>query len=369
MTVTGGTDYGLATGLQSQNGAGTGGSASKPAGIASAGQPTLQVTCNGQTVAANSSTCFISAQPAFPQLVASLVPAAGQALSGNVQWTLVAVYDSPEYPVKDPNTGVVTWYYWEYTYTTGPITLPATSSWTVANYVAQLYGGAAKLSYTGSYSGSISFNILGNPNPFVSTVQSALAAYPWRPSLPWYLFQLVNQESSYKQFNTGTVNRYLPNWGTPQGFGLMQVDLLFWPDSYQVLIWDWTQNVTLGSGILQGDITSANNFWLTQQNSFNAYNSLAAQHGAQPAPPPWDVTEGGPPGGGCLFSYNLGEAGAHPFSDAIAMKYYNAGAGSPYLQFVGPSSPTSYDAHWAYSQTGGNLTDYPELVCSKTQGN
>ena len=340
-------------------------SAPKP-GITVQPIATLQVTCNGQTVTTNSAICFISAQPTFPQIVASLVPQSGQTINGAVQWRIVCVYDSP----VDPSTGT----YYEYIWT--PVASTQSSTWNVTRDVSALFGGTATISYTyGPSSGSITFRITADPsqlNPTVNTVQAALASYPWLQPQPWYLYQLVNQESSYHQFNLPGTNQYLPNWGAPQGFGLMMVDLKFWPIYYDDIIWDWTQNVKRGAGILQNEITDANTFWTQQLNAFLDYNNGVTTVNnikpSPPAPPPGDVFEGGAPGGGCLFSVNLQEANSHSFSDAIAMKYYNAGEGTPYLQFV-VSSPSSFDGHWALNQTGGNQTDYPALVCSKTQGN
>jgi hypothetical protein len=366
VSVTGGADIGFATGFQPQNGQATNGVGVKRVPLAATGAPTLQVTCNGQTVTANSSTCFISADPAFPQLVASLTPAT------NVQWTFTAVYDSPPYQVKnDPS-----WYYWEYTCSASG----SGSSWNVAN-TGGICGGSATISYTGSYNGSITFNILGY-NPTVSAVQTALSAYPWMPSQPWYLFQLVNQESSYYQFcpapplkatNCTAARSNWPHWGPPEGFGLTQVDLTQNPPSvYQSVIWDWTQSVTLGSRILQHDIANASSSWAQSLLDYSSYVNGTLTNGVVPPylAPPSDVLEGGPPGGGCLFSYNYpAKEGTHPYSDAIAMKYYNAGAGSPYEQFVGPTSATAFDGHWAFSPYGGNGTDYVNAVCTATPGN
>ena len=311
VTVTGGSDYGLVTGFAQQSGAGTGGAASQNVNVAPAGQPTLQVTCNGQPV--NSSICSISSTPAFPNLVASLVSPSGQTLSGNVQWTFSTVYDSPPYkgfcppPVGSPVPCLI-WYEFYFPGPTGSVsqTVAAGAAWTVRNSLNQICGGLATISYTyGSFQGSVTFYILGHntgsngANPSVSTVQAALSAYPWTPPQPWYLLQLVNQESSYYQFNPPGTNEYRPDWGPPLGFGLMQVDLLFWPDSYQSVIFDWTQNVTLGSGILKGYIASANTFWSNQQSTFADFNEGILTNNVIPSPlaaPPDDVFEGGPLG-------------------------------------------------------------------------
>jgi len=250
----------------------------------------------------------------------------------------------------------------------------------VANDLNQVCGGLATISYTyGSFHGSISFYIVGyntgnnGANPSVSTVQAALSAYAWTTPQPLYLFQLVNQESQYHQFNLPGGNQFKPNWGPPLGFGLMQVDLLFWPDSCQSVIFDWTQNVMKGSDILQDDINDAKNFWLTQQANFAAYNQGALTNSAPlnpQLPPPTDIVEGNNPGPGCTFSYSyLNEPGTHSFSDAIAMKYYNAGEGDPYLQFFLPYPQGSFNGHWVLHEEGGNGTDYPALVCNKTTGN
>lgn len=265
-------------------------------------------------------------------------------------------------------------------------TTPASNqsaSWNVTPDVSEINGGTATLSYAyGSYSGSLVFNILGN-NPSVATVQGLISSYPWNPAQPWYVYQLINRESSYDQFCPPPPTKVFgcassmasqPHWGSPEGFGLTQFDLTQNQPvtQYQYVIWDWGQNLTAGEGLLQGDITAANASWSQSSLTYGNYLSGKLTGGAVPpyVPPPSDVVEGGPPGGGCVFSYNSGELqeGAHPFSDAIAMKSYNAGQKVPYMQFVGPTAG-NFDGHWAFNPYGGNGTDYVDAVCSATQGN
>ena len=374
VTVTGGFNYGLVTGFAQQNGAGTGGAASRNVNVAPAGQPTLQVTCNGQAV--NSSICSISGTPAFPNLIASLVGPSGQTLSGNVQWTFSTVYISPPYQPKSgcPGPGGTpipcsVWYEFYFPGPTGSVSQTTGTTWTVANSLNQICGGLATISYTyGSFQGSISFYIIGyntgnndpNPNdanPSISTVQAKLSGYAWQQPQPWYLFQLVNHESEYHQFNLPGTNQYRPNWGPPLGFGLMQVDLTQYTQStYESVIFDWTQNVMKGSAILQDDINQADDNWDTWVGNWNAYN---LQNPGFPVPAPFNTQEGP-----CTFS--IAPSGSqHSFSDAIAMKYYNAGRGVPYLQYTGtdPRIP----GNWIEKPLGGNGTDYPALVCSTPQ--
>jgi hypothetical protein len=211
--------------------------------IYGAGEPSLSVTVEGMAISPNS-TVFITPAPAFPSLVASLVPAQGQPLSGNVSWQFVATYTSPEY--TNTKTGVVS----STAYTcsapgSGPGTLPAGTPWNIANEgETTICGGNATISCTyGSYSRTFALKVLGQ-NPAPSAAQTLLESYTWTsPPVPWFLFKLVNHESVFRQFNASGSRINLPNYGPPQGFGIMQLD----PPDNLSQIWDWTRNVNEGA--------------------------------------------------------------------------------------------------------------------------
>ncbi|WP_147379582.1 hypothetical protein [Culturomica massiliensis] len=82
--------------------------------------------------------------------------------------------------------------------------------------------------------------------------------------------RLIRQESQYRQFNPGT--KYgsawtssvgCPNWGTPHGWGLMQLDVLnsscgelhrdgkYRPSAEA--LWNWKENLKVGYAFLTGE--------------------------------------------------------------------------------------------------------------------
>ena len=82
--------------------------------------------------------------------------------------------------------------------------------------------------------------------------------------------RLIRQESQYRQFNPGT--KYgsawtssvgCPNWGTPHGWGLMQLDVLnsscgelhrdgkYRP--FAEALWNWKENLKVGYAFLTGE--------------------------------------------------------------------------------------------------------------------
>ena len=325
-----------------QNGAGgQGGSSSATVPILGAGEPTLSVTVGGAPVSPNS-IVYISPVPQFPALVATLIPAAGQTLSSAVSWQFVATYNSPVDPIKKT--------YVTYTCTapgSGPRVLAANVPWNIANEGPNLIcGGNVIISYTyGAYSRQFSFNIWGQ-NPALGTVKALLNSYAWQNMpAPWFLFQLVNHESQFHQFNAGNVRTSQPNWGPPQGFGIMQLD----PPDTVFQIFDWTQNVPEGERRLDqiyGPPSAP--AWNQQLQLWAAWNEQYPQ-ATYPPPPP--ISQGT-----CTFQYPPTGV-AHPFSDAIWMGFYNTGpGGTPYITF----NPNLAANGWA---SGGAAYNYVGLVC------
>lgn len=294
-----------------------------PAGPA----PALLVTSNGVAVSANSQV-WISATPAL-SLFASLVPAPGTTLSGTVNW---------QYSFATTCCGSFDWYCYD------SVTASASSPWDLGSYVGAC-GGAATVTatYAGYAPQSLTFSILGT-NPTKAAVNSFIG------SSPWFLHQMVQLESGYVQFagNGG------PNFGPPNGFGLMQVD----PPGNAYQIWDWKQNATAGLAILSAFGTSATSYWnglLANWNSFNVNNPDHA------IGPPSDTSEGP-----CAFSYNSPAGGTYPYSDAVWIKSYNSGYSSPFIQLSIFNTNGFPQAAWIINDLNNKGVDYVQVVCSAT---
>ncbi len=263
---------------------------------------------------------FITSTPALP-LFASLLP---QPLTGNVNWKLSIMYDSPG----------------SYTYTCSLApTVAASSTWNIGGSPPYC-GGTATLSFTyGPALGSVSFTILGQ-NPSVATVKSLLVTGPC------YAEQLANSESpGYLQFQSSGY----PVFGSPNGYGIMQIDYNNSP--YDV--WDWLTNVDDGLNTISSDAAIATAFLTSEINLWSAYKSTHIPL----APAPYVATEGP-----CSFSISPA-SGEHPYSDAIAIKSYNSGPPSV-------SRPTGAYIYFANAWTFNTLSntspqfDYVYRVCT-----
>ena len=305
----------------------------------------LNVTADGTPVTGGS-TVYITQAPVMPALVANLVAAQGATLSGNVSWQVVFHYNTAGS------------YDWSDTVPAQPRTLSDLSAWNISGDMSGVAGGNATMAYVyGSYTGTFKFQVLGT-NPTPDMVRSRLGADPW------FLQQLVNHESGYLQFNEkGT--RGTPNFGPPNGFGIMQLD----PPDSSFQIWDWTQNVDAGK--LRLNNFYLDDFWAHQVTAWSDFNDA---HPSVAVMPPTDEPEGP-----CVFSMNP-NGSAHSFSDAIWIKRYNTGNGGvPYIQFNAYTDPTTQTprgiwlknplSSWvnkATKQLKGQW-DYVALVCSTPQ--
>ena len=302
----------------------------------------------------------ISSAPAFPPLTAQLTGPAGQTLTGQVDWRLTSHYPySYNTTGKDANGNSITVVNNVDIICGAPEVgtdtfLDASVPWNIGSGLAYLCGGNATLEYTYAQTpGSFNFRILGQ-NPNYSTVESQLSTYPWfaaNGGTPWFLYQLVNQESSYQQFNNTGAKAGLPNYGAPQGFGLMQVD----PPRSPATLYDWTHNAGDGLAILQGFYAVP--YWQAQKASWQRYNALQSQSPTFNPPP--DDTEGT-----CTFSY-APLATEYPYSDAVWIKRYNSGGASKnfsYNNFITFSAPA-----WIINHLAPNGTNYVLAVCNRNQ--
>ena len=286
------------------------------------GPPTIQINSEGVPLQPNA-CAHITNDPRMPNLTFQLVPGAGApAPSGNVGWDLYiswihpdGLYDSP-LDVK--------------------ATLSANAVWTPT--FPNIQGGQSTVAADWS---SILLPISQNfcidgIQPFTSTIKTYLQNdYSY-----WSLPKLVDQESSWLQFL-----RNQPYWGppAPYGYGIMQLTI---PAATPPQIWNWQANVDQGTAEFASNQASANSFWQTQVNAYNA----AGQPVAAPA--------NDPEGGYCVFSYTPDGSATHSFADAIALKRYNGVGNGQYLTF---NTSTKV---WVFSYLANNGTNYVAAVCS-----
>lgn len=303
---------------------------------------TLTVTGNGTALTANTCDAAPDPNPASissgnpPQMPTIIAQLNGAVLTGNVNWQLNTLYTAQD--------GA------SFAYQTPPTTLPATQAWTVP-FTNGLIGGDATLTYT--YNGttnSFTFCINGT-NPSTSAVTSLLG------NNPWYLIRIAERESDLQQFaDNGT-----PLWGTPAGFGIMQIDTSGQSiPPLQINLFSWTANVANGKVKVNTDQSVGLSWWNSQVMQYQAW--LELNPGSSP---PSNVLEGAN-GNSCTFSYNSPAGGAYPFSDAIAIQNYNGNynfsTGSK-AYFISWNNVGAYKMNpvWATNDTG-----YVGAVCSES---
>ena len=173
---------------------------------------------------------------------------------------------------------------------------------------------------------------VGGGNPTVAAVKARLG------TSPWFLQQLVNGESGYAQFSSNSQ----PNFGPPNGFGIMQLD----PPDDPYEIWTWTDNVD--KGVARLNAFKATTYWQNQLLAESTYDNL---NPGNPAQRPANQTASS-----CVFAYTP-TGNQYPFSDAVWIKRYNSGFVRPYIAF---------NNGWVIDNLNDKGADYVSYVCSLT---
>ena len=121
----------------------------------------------------------------------------------------------------------------------------------------------------GSVATDLAFNIWGQ-NPNIGSTGN-IATYLNSLNPPWWFGHALTDESSNQQFITGTLTsptgEYFgtPVWGTPDGFGLAQVDGVGSPGMLSDnVMWAWTTNLLTGVAIANGKSSTAQT-WISNQ--------------------------------------------------------------------------------------------------------
>jgi hypothetical protein len=206
-------------------------------------------------------------------------------------------------------------------------------------------------------------------NPLKSNVYAYVASLP--DSLaPWFYKKMMTHESGsqidthLRQFNpdgnvspdwTSTIAT--PNWGYPDGWGIMQIDLSSIGQHLpEQGLWSWQYNVRRGLWVLNGKLNNrvapgasgrgARQFWEEQVAAY--YDFCNANPGSAP-PPPDNITYGA-----STFGYTP-QTGQHSFRDAIWIKQYNGASGGNFISWV--------SNHWEIHSTNSSGINYVQIVC------
>jgi hypothetical protein len=206
------------------------------------------------------------------------------------------------------------------------------------------------------------FYIRGN-NPEENVVQTLLSELS--NDGIWFLNRLVREESQYEQFNDGgapstdwTSSDDCPNWGYPNGWGLMQLD----PPGLENNLWNWRENVTNGYNFLNGEKRNiALGGWNQHIGAYNTDRALDAS-----------LTNSGEThttiinGDNETFDFDL-EPGVGEYSlfDACWIKAYNGVSGDIPI----PGENRVYTGYYYIWRNQGDDAENPRWVINNTNSN
>ena len=332
---------------------GTGPVARGSASVRSQASPLILLYLSGQRIS-EGSTVVIDGSPSFPDVSVRLsMPPGVLSPVGAVNWHFSASYSYHSEYGNNIFDGIYSCSF----LSDGSVSLPYETAWSLRTQAGTgICGGTATVDYTfGALKGSATFVIKGQNVPY-QTTQAYLNTFKYEyGQLPWFLFQLVNQESAYRQFRAPIPSSVstpstagVPLLGPPRGFGVMQVEDP--PSSFQ--LWDWRENVKAGVAAVNATYLTASKRWKAAQDAFTSWNS---DHPTSQVDPPIDTSEGN-----CSFSFSP-SGQSHSFLDALWVKSYNSG--QPYIQFVTPR-PGVASGGWRINPLGLNGTNYIQALCA-----
>ncbi len=211
----------------------------------------MVVTGNGEVID-NNGFAYITAEPRMPNLEAAFYPE-GLLGSGTINLTI----DYDRHQVSQHSE-----------YSSGAI--PIGSKWGVRSAMGDAIRGGRAV-FAGECLGHTfaQTNHIRGTNPSTTAVEAAIG------NDPWYAKAILRHECGrqgsvrYCQFNeVGNLGpnfsdiRHCPNWGTPNGWGIGQIDP---PDSYDTL-WNWRTNLLEVAVKMNGFATEAAN-WIQRQKT------------------------------------------------------------------------------------------------------
>jgi hypothetical protein len=223
-------------------------------------------------------------------------------------------------------------------------TLPAASTWNI-NFGSLTRGGTATLYYRYNSQAEKYFTFtIGGTNPSENDAKGKLG------SDPWFLTRIARQESGIHQFSGSS-----PLFGSPNGWGIMQVD----PPPGPEQIWNWHANVDEGKTRVTNKQTALNSTWTGRISDWNRWNT---EHPGQQVGPPPDRQESG-----CLFTWDDGGYGSESvksFKDACWIKRYNGADNGDYLIWDN-LPPNEESPYWRVISTNGDGRAYVTQVCNQ----
>ncbi|MDE5638731.1 MAG: hypothetical protein K2I47_02885, partial [Odoribacter sp.] len=305
---------------------------------------------------------LISALPSMPKLSFKTV---GREINGKVKFQLKIEYrrdnrsDEDYFPGKDQFAEV-------------------DSVWEV-DWQNKIRGGKATLlCHTDNSRDTLIFYIRGT-NPTEQEIKNFLIQQDY--SSVWFLTRLIRQESQYRQFNPGTKygNTWessvgCPNWGTPHGWGLMQLDVLnrscgelskdgkYRPSAEA--LWNWKENLRMGYAFLAGEKKNiTRDEILTYERELkrwykdNTTDSIVG-HSNQLEGRITFMHASSPH---FNFDWGLLDSGLRSFMDAMWIKSYNGNSRGHYYELVVPKSNKS-KPYWKLNRLNSNNHNYVEAV-------
>ena len=198
--------------------------------------------------------------------------------------------------------------------------------------------------------------VIRGVNPARADVETTLAGGPW------FAAAIVQQESTFRQF---AASPGYPLWGTPNGYGLMQLD----PPPTLATVHNWRQNVTDGLARLAQHGAEAERRWTDatagQRAQYEAYVSNPNSTPAQGFPACGDLANPCVPvhadinTGGCSFAHDP-TGNQYSFRDGIWIKNYN---GATTLWMVWRNNVPGVP-YWQNNPLNNHGHDYVSAVCS-----
>ena len=165
---------------------------------------------------------------------------------------------------------------------------------------------------------------------------------------PWFLPRIIDQESNFRQFISSPGK---PLWGTPDGWGLMQLD----PPPADQTLWNWQQNINDGTTLLADKGANSGAFWQRQVNQYNQYNQTNGTN----IQPHLDIVLND-----ITFSYSP-TGDQKPFSDGLWIKNYNGSSRGYWMTWKNTNLPPNVLPYWQLNDLNSNGHNYVAAICSR----
>lgn len=198
---------------------------------------------------------------------------------------------------------------------------------------------------------------------------------------------MLRQESQYCQFNRGT--KYgssrdngvgCPNWGSPHGWGLMQLDVLnnacgelhrdgkYRPSAEA--LWNWKENLSVGYEFLTGEKKGiARSRILVYENGLEKWYE---KYPTDTIVGYSDHTEGritfthASSSGFDGIDWGVLDVGLYSFMDAMWIKSYNGNSNGFYYELFVPVD-TEIKPYWILNRLNSNNHNYVEAVSNQNE--